>query len=307
MILQPDSPARAEAKVFENLTNLAGALNPDSIIAVDMPIGLPERASKGGRAPDWAAKEFLGPRKGSVFLVPSRPAVYAYEQGYAQVCTVARETSDPPRAPSIQAYSIFPRIQQLDQMLRQDDALHRRVFEVHPEVSFTIMSGEPILEPKKVKGRIHEPGMRCRKALLEKQGFAVGALERTYHAGRHWTIFMMPALAPGAEHVSSTKKNASFPLSRVSMQKGYKWRSGLKAGAVASVGASLLRSSLFIADVRATLRPACRSLSLCRARFGHSDGPDPKKFAYTFGHYAEIMNHFTDAWALSLHPLYAGL
>ena len=88
VILQPDSPARAEAKVFENFTNLAGALNPDSIIAVDMPIGLPERASKGGRAPDWAAKEFLGPRKGSVFLVPSRPAVYAYEQGYAQVCTV---------------------------------------------------------------------------------------------------------------------------------------------------------------------------------------------------------------------------
>src|SRR5580704_9263094 len=79
VILQPDSPARAEAKVFENFTNLAGALNPDSIIAVDMPIGLPERASKGGHAPDWAAKEFLGPRKGSVFLVPSRPAVYAYE------------------------------------------------------------------------------------------------------------------------------------------------------------------------------------------------------------------------------------
>jgi predicted RNase H-like nuclease len=95
VILQPDSPARAEAKVFENFMKLAGVLNPDSIIAVDMPIGLPERASKGGRAPDWAAKEFLRPRKGSVFLVPSRPAVYAYEQGYAQVCTVARETSDP--------------------------------------------------------------------------------------------------------------------------------------------------------------------------------------------------------------------
>jgi alpha-beta hydrolase superfamily lysophospholipase len=26
--------------------------------------------------------------------------------------------------------------------------------------------------------------------------------------------------------------------------------------------------------------------------FGHSDWPDPKKFAYTFDHYAEIMNHF---------------
>lgn len=55
---------------------------------------------------------------------------------------MARETSDPRRAPSIQAYSIFPRIQQIDQMLRQDKALRRRVFEVHPEVSFTVMNGD---------------------------------------------------------------------------------------------------------------------------------------------------------------------
>jgi predicted RNase H-like nuclease len=36
-------------------------------------------------------------------------------------------------------------------MLRQDKALRRRVFEVHPEVSFTVMNGDkPIPEPKKV-------------------------------------------------------------------------------------------------------------------------------------------------------------
>ena len=29
--------------------------------------------------------------------------------------------------------------------------------------------------------------------------------------------------------------------------------------------------------------------------FGHSDWPDPKKFAYTFDHIAEMMNHFTEA------------
>jgi pimeloyl-ACP methyl ester carboxylesterase len=38
--------------------------------------------------------------------------------------------------------------------------------------------------------------------------------------------------------------------------------------------------------------------------FGHSDWPDPKKFAYTFDHYAEIMNHFTDALGLSRFALY---
>src|SRR6266404_120111 len=38
--------------------------------------------------------------------------------------------------------------------------------------------------------------------------------------------------------------------------------------------------------------------------FGHSDWPDPKKFAYTFDRYAEIMNHFTEALALSRYVLY---
>src|SRR5580704_1310709 len=38
--------------------------------------------------------------------------------------------------------------------------------------------------------------------------------------------------------------------------------------------------------------------------FGHSDWPDPKKFAYTFDHIAEVMNHFTEALRLSHYSLY---
>ena len=38
--------------------------------------------------------------------------------------------------------------------------------------------------------------------------------------------------------------------------------------------------------------------------FGHSDWPDPKKFAYTFDHFAEIVNHFTEAFGLSHYTLY---
>ena len=38
--------------------------------------------------------------------------------------------------------------------------------------------------------------------------------------------------------------------------------------------------------------------------FGHSDWPDPKKFAYTFDHVAEIMNHFTEALGISHYTLY---
>src|SRR5216684_3140515 len=38
--------------------------------------------------------------------------------------------------------------------------------------------------------------------------------------------------------------------------------------------------------------------------FGHSDWPDPKTFAYTFDHYAEIMNRFTEALGLSHYTFY---
>ena len=42
--------------------------------------------------------------------------------------------------------------------------------------------------------------------------------------------------------------------------------------------------------------------------FGHSDWPDPKKFAYTFDHIAEVMNHFAEATgAFAVHAVYAGL
>ncbi len=38
--------------------------------------------------------------------------------------------------------------------------------------------------------------------------------------------------------------------------------------------------------------------------FGHSDWPDPKKFSYTFAHYAEIVHHFIQALGLTRYTLY---
>src|SRR5436305_5073159 len=38
--------------------------------------------------------------------------------------------------------------------------------------------------------------------------------------------------------------------------------------------------------------------------FGHSDWPDPKAFAYTFDHYAEIITHFADTLGLEHYTLY---
>jgi pimeloyl-ACP methyl ester carboxylesterase len=38
--------------------------------------------------------------------------------------------------------------------------------------------------------------------------------------------------------------------------------------------------------------------------FGHSDWPDPGKFAYTFDHYAETVNRFTESLGISRHTRY---
>ena len=38
--------------------------------------------------------------------------------------------------------------------------------------------------------------------------------------------------------------------------------------------------------------------------FGHSDWPDPKTFAYTFDHYAELMARFAEAVSLLHYTLY---
>jgi threonine dehydratase len=141
----------AEVKIFGSAAALISELAPHSIIAIDIPIGLPERATNGGREPDWAARVFLGPRRMSVFPVPSRNAVYAHAQGYAQVCAIARETSDPPRTVSKQLFGILPRIQEIDLMLRQKPMLRKRVFEVHPEVSFQVMNNNEPLPAKKIK------------------------------------------------------------------------------------------------------------------------------------------------------------
>src|SRR5512146_3010625 len=135
------------------------------IVAVEMPIGLPERTGAGGRAAENAVRPLLGARQSSVFSVPSRAAMYALD--YAASCTAAIATSDPPRKVSKQLFNIAPKIREIDAVLRADAALACRVFEVHPELAFWRLNGERALDlPKKVKSRCHEPGLDLRRRLL---------------------------------------------------------------------------------------------------------------------------------------------
>jgi predicted RNase H-like nuclease len=136
-----------------------------AMIAVDMPIGLPERVGAGGRGPETEVRPLLGERKSSVFSIPSRAAVYAPD--FEQACALSLATSEPPRKISIQAFHLFPKIREVDALLRADPGLQAILKECHPEAAFMMMNGrQPLSEPKKVKSSPHEPGIRQRKALL---------------------------------------------------------------------------------------------------------------------------------------------
>jgi predicted RNase H-like nuclease len=156
-------------RVVQCFADVLGAPEKPIIVAVDMPIGLPERIGPAGRGPEAAVRPLLGARQSSVFSVPSRAAIYAGDFGEA--CRVAAATSDPSRKISKQLFMIAPKIREVDAALRADAAAATRVFEVHPEVAFWRLNGERALDqPKKVKSRPYEPGLALRRRLLIAAG-----------------------------------------------------------------------------------------------------------------------------------------
>jgi predicted RNase H-like nuclease len=156
-------------RIVPRFADVLSAPEQPEIVAVDMPIGLPERVGIGGRAAENCVRPLLGARQSSVFSVPSRAAIYAAD--YGDACRIAAATSDPPRKVSKQLFNIAPKIREVDECLRAGSEFARRVFEVHPEVAFwRLNGGRALTEPKKVKSRPYEPGLALRRNLLMAAG-----------------------------------------------------------------------------------------------------------------------------------------
>ncbi|MGF7055036.1 threonine dehydratase/predicted RNase H-like nuclease [Bosea sp. OAE752] len=167
----PEAPIIRVVPRFADL--FAGEIGPD-IVAVDMPIGLPDQVTGSGRGPEQAVRALLGDRQSSVFSIPARRAVEASD--YREACALALAASDPPRKVSKQGFHLFPKIREIDALLRAEVEWRERVFEVHPELAFRMMKGVPLAHPKKVKGVINPPGMAERRGLLRDAGIAPEAL-----------------------------------------------------------------------------------------------------------------------------------
>jgi predicted RNase H-like nuclease len=145
------------------------ALDPAPVmIAIDVPIGLPDRAGPGGRIADVEARTVLGGRQSAVFSVPARAAVM--ETDYRRSCEIAAANSTPPRMVSKQAFNIFPKIREVDALMTPE--VQNRVKEVHPEVAFVALNGWQALDlPKKVKSSPNPAGLALRRELLMTAGY----------------------------------------------------------------------------------------------------------------------------------------
>ena len=182
------------------IAELIAAIPSQAIIAIDMPIGLPERTGPKGRAPERMVRPILGPRRSSVFSVPPRRAVM--EEDYRLGCAIARANSDPPRAFSKQAFHIFPKIRELDALLRSDRTLAERIIEVHPELAFAVLNGgDPMRFAKKARIAGARSGHDERTKLLSGLGLPVSFADQPPRgAGSDDVLDALACLAVAARH-----------------------------------------------------------------------------------------------------------
>lgn len=128
-----------------------------SVIAIDMPIGLPPIP---GRACDALARKLLPGRASTIFSPPARAALDAGD--YAATCAANRATTPGAPAISLQAFNLLPKLRELDAAMTPE--LQRRIREAHPELAFAEVAGR-MLPNKKTP-----PGQRARELVLEQLG-----------------------------------------------------------------------------------------------------------------------------------------
>jgi predicted RNase H-like nuclease len=132
------------------------------IVAVDIPIGLPEKAHRGGRACDREARRIVGARRMSVFSPPVRAALGAATWKEADAAN--RASSPDGVGLSRQSWALIPKIVEVDRLLTKD--VRQRVRECFPESSFAAMAGRPMTHAKR-----GVTGIMDRSELLMAAGF----------------------------------------------------------------------------------------------------------------------------------------
>lgn len=176
----------AGASVHPDVASALVAFARCKVVTVDMPLGLPDE-DEWARAADQAARVFVGQRRSSVFAIPPRRVLDA--DSHAEAVMVCRARGQ--KGVSIQAYGLRTKLFEANLAAEADS----RVYEVHPEVSFRAMAGQPLAHPKKTWA-----GVMMRRRLLEEAGVCppddpgvAGAHQGSPGVKRLWRLLVISA------------------------------------------------------------------------------------------------------------------
>jgi predicted RNase H-like nuclease len=157
VICRRDTDGTLDIRVVKTLAEACEGL---SILAVDMPIGLVD-APRPGRACEPEARALLPGKASSVFPTPCRPALAATT--HAEANAISRRLG---MGLNQQTFHLFPKLREIDDLLRSRPKLKRVVYEAHPELAFARMNGgKPVLSKKR-----KPEGFAERQKLLDRHG-----------------------------------------------------------------------------------------------------------------------------------------
>jgi len=170
VVCRRDSSGTLDIRVVKTLAEACEGL---SILAVDMPIGFVDHP-RPPRACEVEARKLLPGKTSSVFPTPCRPAL---------ACTTHAEANALSRTMGVginrQTFHLFPKMNEVDALMRSNPALQHIVYEAHPELAFARMNGGKAVLSKK-----RQPdGYTERRNLLARHGFRT-EVERLSGAAR---------------------------------------------------------------------------------------------------------------------------
>ena len=170
VVCRRDADGALDIRVVKTLAEACEGL---SILAVDMPIGFVD-LPRPARVCESEARALLPGKASSVFPTPCRAAL---------ACLTHAEANATSRKLGIginqQTFHLFPKMREVDELLRSRRKLKRVIFEAHPELAFARMNGgKPVLSKKR-----QAEGYAERLKLLVKHGFRI-KVERLPGAAR---------------------------------------------------------------------------------------------------------------------------
>jgi predicted RNase H-like nuclease len=230
------------APTFADLVADAATRGPLELVAVDMPVGLPDSSR---RQADVLARAELGPRRSSVFMTPTRAALE--QDTHARASAMNKDLAGD--GISTQAYHLRPKLKEVETV-----AFGRthRVVEVHQEVSFAQLAGHPLPSSKKTPD-----GMRRRRSLLRAAGIVLTRPDRV-GPGVAVDDVLDAAVAAWSGRRVVTGDARSLPDPPELFADGWPGRSGCKGRQPRALTAALIASA--VARIRKSAERATTSV-----------------------------------------------